>query len=64
MGKIYQSQFMQVISGLVIVVGMPLYTAAVLIGGAQFIRETIATSYSMSLIGFALIVAVYVIFGG
>ena len=64
MGKIYHSQFMQVISGLVIVISMPLYTAAVLIGGAQFIRETISTSYSVSLIGFALIVAVYVIFGG
>jgi SSS family solute:Na+ symporter len=64
LGKIYQSQFMQVVTGLVIIVGMPLYTAAVLIGGAQFIRETIDISYSTSLIGFALIVAIYVIFGG
>jgi SSS family solute:Na+ symporter len=64
MGKIYQSPFMQVVTGLVIIVGMPLYTAAVLIGGAQFIRETTSISYSSSLIGFALIVAVYVIFGG
>ncbi len=64
LGKIYQSQFMQVVTGIVILVGMPLYTAAVLIGGAQFIRETIDISYSTSLIGFALIVAVYVIFGG
>ncbi len=64
MGKIYKSQFMQVFTGIVIIAGMPLYTAAVLIGGAQFIRETISISYSTSLIGFALIVAVYVIFGG
>nr|WP_245249682.1 sodium:solute symporter family protein [Methanolinea mesophila] len=64
MGKIYSSQFMQVVSGLVIIVGMPLYTAAVLIGGAQFIKQTLGISYEASLIGFAIIVAVYVIFGG
>ncbi len=64
MGKVYSSQFMQVVSGLVIIIGMPLYTAAVLIGGAQFIKETLGISYSVSLIGFAVIVAIYVIFGG
>jgi SSS family solute:Na+ symporter len=64
MGKIYSSEFMRVASGLVILVGMPLYTAAVLIGGAQFIKQTLGISYEASLIGFAIIVAVYVIFGG
>lgn len=64
MGKIYSSTFMQVVSGLVIVVGMPLYSAAVLIGGAQFIKETLGVSYAASLIGFAVIVAIYVVFGG
>ncbi|HPC55418.1 MAG TPA: sodium:solute symporter family protein [Methanolinea sp.] len=64
MGKIYSSTFMQVVSGLVIVVGMPLYSAAVLIGGAQFIKETLGISYAASLIGFAVIVAIYVVFGG
>lgn len=64
MGKVYSSQFMQVVSGFVIIIGMPLYTAAVLIGGAQFIKETLGISYAVSLIGFAVIVAIYVIFGG
>jgi SSS family solute:Na+ symporter len=64
MGKVYKSSFMQVVSGLVIIIGMPLYTAAVLIGGAQFIKETVGISYGVSLVGFAVIVAVYVIFGG
>jgi SSS family solute:Na+ symporter len=64
MGKVYQSPFMQVVSGLVIIIGMPLYTAAVLIGGAQFIKETVGLSYGVSLVGFAVIVAIYVIFGG
>jgi SSS family solute:Na+ symporter len=39
MGKVYQSQFMQVVSGLVILVGMPLYTAAVLIGEPSSSRK-------------------------
>jgi SSS family solute:Na+ symporter len=64
MGKIYQSQFMQVLTGVIILIGMPLYTAAVLIGGAQFIKETLGISYATSLIGFTVIVAIYVIFGG
>jgi SSS family solute:Na+ symporter len=63
-GKIYTSHFMQTAAGLVIVAAMPLYTAAVLIGGAQFIRETLGVSYTASLLGFTLITAVYVIFGG
>ncbi|MDD1711359.1 MAG: sodium:solute symporter family protein [Methanoregulaceae archaeon] len=64
MGKIYHSQFMQVLTGVIILIGMPLYTAAVLIGGAQFIKETLGISYGISSIDFALIVAIYVIFGG
>jgi len=64
MGKIYQSPFMQVVSGIIIIIGMPLYTAAVLIGGAQFIKATLGISYEASLIGFAVIVAIYVVFGG
>ncbi|HPM62808.1 MAG TPA: sodium:solute symporter family protein, partial [Methanoregulaceae archaeon] len=47
MGKIYQSQFMQVLTGVIILIGMPLYTAAVLIGGAQFIKETLGISYGI-----------------
>ena len=43
---------------------MPLYTAAILIGGARFIEPTLGISYSTSLILFALITAVYVVFGG
>ncbi|MDD2788227.1 MAG: sodium:solute symporter family protein, partial [Methanoculleus sp.] len=37
MGECYGSPFMQYAAGLVIVIAMPLYTAAILIGGAQFI---------------------------
>jgi SSS family solute:Na+ symporter len=64
MGKRFESPFMQGASGLVILVGMPLYTAAILIGGARFIETTLNIPYDSALIGFAAIVAIYVILGG
>jgi len=38
MCKIYRSPLLQYISGFIIVISMPLYTAAILIGGARFIE--------------------------
>lgn len=64
MGKRYNSPFMQYGTGLVIVAGMPLYTAAILIGGARFIETTLGISYATALLAFALIVALYVVYGG
>ena len=64
MGKCYRSPFMQYGTGLVILAGMPLYTAAILIGGARFIETTLGVPYATALLGFALIVAVYVVYGG
>jgi SSS family solute:Na+ symporter len=64
LGKCYASRFMSTATGLVIVAGMPLYTAAILIGGARFIETTLAIPYDSALLGFAAIVAVYVVLGG
>jgi len=64
MCKIYRSPLMQYIAGFIIVVSMPLYTAAILIGGARFIEPTIGMDYTTALILFALITAGYVVFGG
>jgi len=64
MCKLYKSPFLQYIAGFIIVVSMPLYTAAILIGGARFIEPTLGIPYSTALIMFALITAVYVVFGG
>lgn len=63
-GRIYRSPFMQYASAIVIIVGMPLYTAAILIGGARFIEETLKIDYNLALLGFAIIVAAYVVAGG
>jgi SSS family solute:Na+ symporter len=64
MCKLYKSPVLQYIAGFIIVISMPLYTAAILIGGARFIEPTLGLSYTTSLILFALITAVYVVFGG
>jgi SSS family solute:Na+ symporter len=64
MRKIFDSRFMQSVSGMIILAGMPLYTAAILIGGARFIETTLEIQYDIALLGFAIIVAVYVIMGG
>ena len=64
MGKCYQSPFMQYGTGIVILAGMPLYTSAILIGGARFIETTLGVPYTTALLAFAAIVAVYVVYGG
>ena len=64
MGKIYKSPLMQYISGIIIVIAMPLYTAAILIGGARFLEPTLNIPYNYALLIFAAIVALYVVFGG
>ena len=64
MCKLYKSPLLQYTAGFIIVISMPLYTAAILIGGARFIETTLGIPYSSSLILFALIMAVYVVFGG
>ena len=64
MGKIFHSPKLQYICGIIIIIGMPLYTAAVLIGGARFLEPTLNIPYTTALIIFAVIVAAYVMYGG
>lgn len=64
LGARYNSPFMRYATALVILVGMPLYTAAILIGGAQFITGTLFIPYETALVAFAVVVAVYVVLGG
>ncbi len=64
LGKAYQSPFLRKASAAIVTVGMPLYASAILIGGARFIETTLSVSYNTALIGFAIVVAAYVIVGG
>ena len=64
LGKRFNSRFIQALSGLIIVLFMPLYTAAVLIGGSRYIEATFQVNYELALITFTGLVACYVITGG
>jgi SSS family solute:Na+ symporter len=61
LGKRYQSKFIQMYSGLVIFVFIPLYAAAVLIGAARFLEEALSINYYLAVAFFSIIVAAYVI---
>ena len=63
-GRRFQSKFIQVFAGLVIFVFIPLYAAAVLIGGGQFIATHFRIDYDVALLLLTVIVAAYVIMGG
>ncbi|WP_049796207.1 sodium:solute symporter family protein [Methanomassiliicoccus luminyensis] len=64
LGKRFNSPFMQYATGILILIAMPLYCAAIIIGGAWFIHTTFGLDYGLSLVGFAAITALYVVFGG
>ena len=64
LGKVYDSSFIRKAGALIVVAGMPLYAAAILIGGARFIESTLGVSYNTALLGFTVVVALYVIVGG
>lgn len=64
LGRRYESRFVQIFAGLVIFLVMPLYAAAVLIGGSEFIAMHFGASYEWSLLAFATLTAAYVMIGG
>jgi len=64
LGKRFNSKFIQKFSGIVIFVFMPIYAAAVMIGVCNLLAVGLGMSYELAVAIFALLVAVYVIFGG
>lgn len=64
LGKRFNSRFIQALSGLIIVLFMPLYTSAVLIGGSRYLEATFHINYEVALISFTVLVALYVVAGG
>jgi SSS family solute:Na+ symporter len=64
LAKRYSSDFLQYGTSVIILASMPLYSSAVLIGGSRFIETTLGINYETALLGFALITALYVVFGG
>lgn len=64
LGLYYKSRAIQVLTGAVVFLGMPLYAAVVLKGGAVFIEEIFQIDYHLALLVFTLIIAAYVVAGG
>ncbi len=64
LGNRFQSKKIQIISGAIIFISMPLYAAVVLIGGARFIESIFEIDFSLALTFFSIIIAAYVIAGG
>ncbi len=64
LGRRYESRFVQGFSALIILVFMPIYTAAILIGIARFIEVYLNIPFSTAFLAFLLVTACYVIWGG
>ena len=64
LGLRYESKFMQGFAGVIIFLFMPIYSAAVLKGGVDFIQSYFGIPFQVSLLFFVAIVAVYVFMGG
>ncbi len=63
-GKRFDSKGLQIFSGLIILIFMPIYTGAVLMGATYIISARLDVSYEAALFFFSVIVALYVIMGG
>jgi len=64
LGIRFQSKFIQIFAGIVIFLFIPLYAAAVLIGGCLFIATQFGITYEVALLVFSIIIAAYVVMGG
>ena len=64
LGLRFQSKFIQGFSALIIFIFMPIYAAAVLKGGVGFIATQFNIDFNLTLIIFALVMALYVALGG
>lgn len=64
LGRRYDSKGIQVLTGAIIFLFMPLYAAAVIIGGSEFIAKVFDLDYEKAVLIFSVIVAAYVVAGG
>ena len=64
LGMHYKSRSIQIFIATIIFIGMPLYAAVVMKGGAVFIEQMFHIDLHLALLIFTLIVAAYVITGG
>ncbi len=63
-GKRFRSNGLKIFIAAIIFLFIPLYSSVVLVGGARFLEEVMRIDYRWALGIFALVVAIYVVFGG
>lgn len=64
LGLRFKSNFIKHFSAVLVAIAMPLYAAAVMIGGARFLEQILHINYQWAVWIFAIFVAAYVITGG
>ncbi len=64
LGRRFDSKFIQIFTGTIIFIFMPVYAAAVLIGAARIIESFLGVPYELSVMVFSVLVGAYVIMGG
>lgn len=64
LGLRFNSRGIQGLTGGLIFMAMPLYASVVLMGGAKFVAQILATDYNAALFFLTIIIAIYVIMGG
>jgi len=64
LGRRFDSKFIQIFAGGTIFLFMPLYAAAVLIGGTKFFATQLGVDYNIALFIFSIITVTYVFMGG
>lgn len=64
LGLHYNSRPIQIFIAAIIFIGMPLYAAVVMKGGAVFIEQMFQIDFDLALLIFTMVVAAYVITGG
>lgn len=64
LGKRFNSPSIRTVAALIVLIGMPVYCAAVLLGGVNFISVTVGIDRDIALLGLSLIVVLYVMYGG
>ncbi|MCL2143242.1 MAG: sodium:solute symporter family protein, partial [Methanomassiliicoccaceae archaeon] len=65
LGKRFKSPFIRVLTAIIVLVGMPIYCAAVLLGGVNFLVATdIGITKDMAILLISVVVLVYVAYGG
>jgi SSS family solute:Na+ symporter len=64
LGKRFKSPFIRVVTAIIVLVGMPIYCAAVIMGGAYFLEATELISKNVAVFLIAVVVLLYVAYGG